>query len=159
MGSVKPSRKRVLVRPAWPDEGPVLSALALRSKAHWGYDDDFLEQCRDELTITRGRIGRERTRVAEINGEVAGFSSMEVHIGMADVCDLFVDPRFISTGIGQLLVNDMLLYACRHGIPLIHVEADPNATAFYARQGFTQCGEVPSGSIPGRNLPLMEMRF
>jgi GNAT superfamily N-acetyltransferase len=131
----------------------------MKSKAHWGYDDDFMDQCRDELTITRERIGRERIRVAEVDNEVAGFASMRVSVGMAEICDLFVHPRYINTGVGQYLINDGLLYACRHGIPLVHVEADPNATAFYTRQGFTQCGEVPSGSIPGRKLPLMEMRF
>ena len=159
MGSKAVSRKRVLLRPAWPDEGPALSALALKAKAHWGYDEDFIDQCRDELTITRERIGRERIRVAEIDGKVVGFSSVEVKVGMAEVCDLFVLPSHIRRGVGQLLANEMLLYLCRHGIPLVHVEADPNATAFYARQGFIQCGEVPSHSIPGRNLPLMEMRF
>ena len=159
MGSHGTPVKRVLVRPAWPDEGPVLSALALESKAHWGYDKEFLNQCRNELTVTRERIARERIRVAEIDGRAVGFSSVAVSVGKADVSDLFVLPEFTSRGIGQLLANDMLLYICRHGIPLVHVEADPHAIAFYRRQGFTQCGEVPSHSIPGRKLPLMEMRF
>ncbi|MFZ3034534.1 MAG: GNAT family N-acetyltransferase [Parvibaculum sp.] len=159
MASKSAPRKRVLLRPAWPDEGPALSALALESKAYWGYDAAFIDQCRDELTITRERIGRERIRVAEIDGKVVGFSSVEVSVGKAEVCDLFVLPSHINRGVGQLLANEMLLYICRHGIPLVHVEADPNAMAFYARQGFIQCGEVPSHSIPGRKLPLMEMRF
>src|SRR3546814_14709070 len=29
-----------------------LSALALRSKAYWGYDSAFLQACRDELTVS-----------------------------------------------------------------------------------------------------------
>jgi GNAT superfamily N-acetyltransferase len=159
MASVSPRRKRVMVRPAWPDEGPLLSALAMRSKAHWGYDKDFMERCRAELTVTRRRIGAERFRVAEVDGKVAGFASMAVKVGEAEVGDVFVDPDFILSGVGHLLINDLLQYACRHGIPVIHVEADPNAADFYVRQGFSQTGEVPSGSIPGRTLPLMEMRF
>jgi len=137
----------------------MLSKLALEAKAHWGYDADFMERCREELTITEARIWRERIRVAEVNGKVAGFASMTIGVSRADVEDLFVRPRFIGTGIGHLLINDLLQYACRHGIPLINVESDPNATGFYSRQGFSQCGEVPSGSIPDRMLPLMEMRF
>lgn len=159
MGSKAPIRKRVLIRHAWPDEGPALSELALEAKAHWGYDREFLEQCREELTITRERIARERIRVAEVDGKVAGFASVAVSIGKAELCDLFVHPDYIGRDVGQILASDTLLYICRHGIPLVHVEADPNAMAFYARQGFTQCGEVPSGSIPDRKLPLMEMRF
>ncbi len=159
MGSKAPFKTRVLIRHAWPDEGPALSELALEAKAHWGYDREFLELCREELTITRERIARERIRVAEVNGKVAGFASVAVGIGKADLCDLFVHPDYIGRGVGQILANDTLLYICRHGIPLVQVEADPNATDFYARQGFIQCGEVPSGSIPNRKLPLMEMRF
>ncbi len=34
------------IRAARPGEADALSALCLRSKAHWGYDDDFLERCR-----------------------------------------------------------------------------------------------------------------
>src|SRR3546814_14868972 len=33
-------------------EGGSLSALALRSKAYWGYDSAFLQACRDELTVS-----------------------------------------------------------------------------------------------------------
>lgn len=159
MASTVQMTKPVLIRPAWPDEGPALSALAMEAKAHWGYDDEFMERCRAELTVTHRRIGRERIRVAETGGEIAGFSSMKVGDGKADVEDLFVNPRFIATGIGRLLVADFLGYARRHGIPLVHVEADPNAAAFYEHEGFNLCGEVPSGSIPGRMLPLMEIRF
>jgi len=159
MASTALRRKRVMVRPAWPDEGPALSKLAMKSKAHWGYDAAFMESCRDELTVTHRRIGRERFRVAEIDGKVAGFASMTVTVGKAEVGDVFVDPKFIRSGVGHLLINDLLQYACRHGIPMIHVEADPNATEFYTRQGFAQTGEVPSGSIPGRKLPLMELHF
>tara|TARA_R110000824_G_scaffold390760_4_gene587610 strand:- start:28399 stop:28878 length:480 start_codon:yes stop_codon:yes gene_type:complete len=159
MASISPPKKRVFVRPAWQDEGPVLTKIAMESKAHWGYDKAFMEKCRAELTMTEQRIGRERVRVAEVNGKIAGFTSLHVHVGKAELGDLFVRPRFIATGVGQFLVNDLLMYVCRHGIPMVHVEADPNAAAFYARQGFRQCGEVPSGSIPGRKLPLMEMRF
>ena len=33
------------IRAAAPGEGPALTALALRSKAHWGYDEGFLAAC------------------------------------------------------------------------------------------------------------------
>jgi hypothetical protein len=41
----------VLIRPARPDECELLSELALRSKGCWGYDAEFLEACRAELTL------------------------------------------------------------------------------------------------------------
>jgi N-acetylglutamate synthase-like GNAT family acetyltransferase len=149
----------VFVRPAWTDEGPALSELALEAKAHWGYDAEFMARCRDELTITSRKIAKFRIRVAEINGERAGFSAMGVVERMADVEDLFVAPRFMGVGVGHCLMQDMLDHARRHGIQFVQVEADPNATGFYEREGFRMCGQVPSGSIPGRKLPLMELSF
>lgn len=159
MTAVSSRKKRIMLRLAWPDEGPALSALAMLSKAHWGYDDTFMNLCRDELTITQGKIGRERVRVAEVGGKVAGFASMAVLANKAEVGDVFVHPKFMNGGIGHLLINDLLQYALRHGISRVQVEADPNAKDFYTKQGFSQCGEAPSGSIVGRMLPLMEMNF
>lgn len=159
MGAAARLPKPVLVRPAWSDEGPVLTELAMEAKARWGYDDAFMALCRDELTITSRRIACERVRVAEVSGVAAGFSSMKVGERKASIEDLFVSPRFMGVGLGQILVEDFLGYARRHGIATVHVEADPNAAPFYAHLGFSQCGEVPSGSIPGRMLPLMEVRF
>lgn len=47
-----PLRMRdVVLRPAEPDEATAISALAQRSKAHWGYGQEFLVACRDDLTI------------------------------------------------------------------------------------------------------------
>lgn len=33
----------LVIRRARADEAGTLSELAFRSKAHWGYDDDFME--------------------------------------------------------------------------------------------------------------------
>ncbi|HEX7776697.1 MAG TPA: GNAT family N-acetyltransferase [Parvibaculum sp.] len=159
MGSFAQPSKSIFVRPAWMDEGPALSALAMEAKAHWGYDDAFMELCRPELTVTRNKIGRERVRVAEAAGELVGFSSLRVGERKAWVENLFIRPGFIGKGVGHLLIRELIEYTRRHGILLVHVEADPNATDFYEREGFSLCGEVPSGSIPGRMLPLMELRF
>jgi hypothetical protein len=39
------------IRPLGIEELPALSALCFRSKAVWGYDNDFMEACRRELSI------------------------------------------------------------------------------------------------------------
>lgn len=53
-----------------------------------------------------------------------------------------------------------LLAACRsRGVRRIGVDADPNAEGIYAHFGFTTVGRSPSGSIPGRWLPRMELRL
>ncbi|HSD78740.1 MAG TPA: hypothetical protein VLA98_15100, partial [Solirubrobacteraceae bacterium] len=58
------------LRPARAGEAAALSALALRSKGHWGYDAAFLELCRPELTLAEEDLGRLTTVVAERDGRV-----------------------------------------------------------------------------------------
>jgi hypothetical protein len=42
------------------------------------------------------------------------------------------------------------------GFERITLEADPGAEPFYLAMGARRCGSVPSGSIPGRLIPLLE---
>ena len=37
----------------------------------------------------------------------------------------------------------------------LRIEADPEAVPFYQRMGAKITGSAPSGSIPGRRLPLL----
>ena len=45
------------------------------------------------------------------------------------------------------------------GFERITLEADPGAEPFYLAMGARRCGSIPSGSIPGRPLPVLEMAF
>jgi hypothetical protein len=45
-------RTTIAIRRAQVDEAGLLSDLAFRSKAHWGYPPDWLELWRPELTVT-----------------------------------------------------------------------------------------------------------
>lgn len=62
-----------VLRPAGPDEAAAISALALRSKAHWGYDEAFLAACRDDLTIDPSWCDGVRLVVAEADGTLLGY--------------------------------------------------------------------------------------
>lgn len=41
-----------MIRPARDTELDALTALVLRSKAHWGYSDEFMRACAAELTVS-----------------------------------------------------------------------------------------------------------
>ncbi len=142
------------IRPAQLDEIPVLSDLAFRSKAHWGYDVAFMEQCRDELTFDA--IAIRETWVADIDGTLAGLVRVRVEGDEAEVWDLFVAPEMMGRGVGRALWDHAVTVARGAGATSMRVEADPNAVPFYERMGARVVGAVPSGSIPGRSLPLMQ---
>lgn len=145
----------MLIRAARTDEAGALSELALRSKAHWGYSDAFIAACREELRLHPGEVERRRTTVAERDGRVAGFVTLDGEPPEGELGMLFVDPPDIGQGVGRLLVSHTLDTARRLGFTRLTLASDPNAELFYRAMGAERIGWVPSGSIPGRELPLM----
>ncbi len=145
------------IRPARPREAAALGALALRSKAWWGYDEAFMAACRDELSPDPDRVTADRAAVAYDpgSGEVLGFVTLEGAPPRGSVGMLFVAPEAIGRGAGRLLYDHALAAAGRLGFTELTIEADPNAEGFYEAMGAVTVGRAPSGSIPGRTLPLM----
>jgi GNAT superfamily N-acetyltransferase len=147
---------RVHLRPARPHDAATLSALALRSKGYWGYDDEFLEACRGELTMSPADVEARRTTVAvDGAGGIVGFSTLEGQPPQGEIGMLFVEPEHIGTGVGRLLWSDISRRAAVLGFQSLRIEADPGAASFYEAMGATVVGSTPSGSISGRHLPLL----
>ena len=146
----------VTIRDARADECEELTALALASKAYWGYDGAFMEACREELTLTASDLDRGVIRVAERKGEIVGFHGV-LFTPQAELEWLFVLPAAIGSGVGRALFEDASTVARDRGARRLEIGADPNAEAFYLAHGAQRVGEVASASIPGRVLPLLEL--
>lgn len=146
----------VVVRPAVPEEAAELSALALRSKAHWGYDEAFLEAGRDDLAVAPGDCDGSVLWVAGHGSRVLGFSRQTEDVPCAVLDDLWVDPPAIGTGVGRLLLASALDRAAAAGATRLRLDADPHAEGFYLRAGAVRVGTVPSPVLPGRELPRLE---
>ena len=142
-------------RPARLDEAELLSALAIRSKAHWGYDAEFMQACVPVLTISPERIATEQFFVAEVDGQVVGFAALWTEGSEAELMDLFVEPWAIGHGHGKRLWQHVIRVARAMGATRMRIESDPFAEAFYTAMGAERIGEVPSEAIPGRALPLL----
>jgi GNAT superfamily N-acetyltransferase len=145
------------IRSAEPVECGALSDLALRSKGYWGYDRDFLEACREELTVDPADVDRLRVTVAEEDGEPVGFYAIGGEPPEGEIWFFFVAPERIGTGIGRALWRHCVVTATRIGLSRIRIESDPNALGFYLSRGAVQVGETPSQSIPGRSNPLLSL--
>ena len=134
-----------------------MSALAVRSKAHWGYSKEFLAACRGELSVDASRIGSEDYRcfVAVENDSTAGFYTVErISEGVWELDALFVEPARIGTGVGRSLIRHAVHLLSECGAVRLMIQGDPNATDFYRAAGARRVGIRESGSIPGRHLPL-----
>lgn len=147
-----------LIRPARPPEGEALSALALRSKAHWGYDAAFMAACAADLTISAESIQANPTYVIEAKERVLGFymlespNDREIELGY-----LFVEPDAIGQGYGNQLMCHAKEKALELGYQAMLIQGDPNAEPFYRAMGGKKTGNKPSSSIPGRELPMFKI--
>lgn len=142
------------LRQARPGEAAELSALCLRSKAHWGYDAAFLAACVPALTVSAAMIAAGQVLVAADAGDrPLGVAALS-HDGAA-VELLFVDPAAMGQGIGRALLAALVQRARAQGRDSLAIAADPGAEAFYLRQGAVRVGWVESEVLPGRRLPLL----
>ena len=146
--------KELRIRRALPNESEQLSSLAMRSKKTWGYDDAFMEQCRQELTLSTEYIATSQVYVIEENGEVLGFYGLNGKRYEASLDFLFIEPSKINCGYGKKLWLHAVKSAAELGFKYILIDSDPNAKRFYLAMGAKLKGEVSSRSIPGRILPL-----
>ncbi len=142
-----------------PHELPLLSALCLRSKAVWGYDQAFLDACRAELTIRSEELESTVLRVAEHDGTLVGVAQITVDGATADLQKMFVEPDAIGLGIGKVLFGWAVSTAKDLGARHMTIDADPGAVGFYKRMGAVEHGSAPSDSIPGRMLPRLQVEL
>ena len=143
------------IRQALPSDVEHLSGLAFRSKSYWGYSDEFMQACREELAVDECYIENNSTFMIEAAGSTIGFYSLK-HISATEVeLDmLFVEPAFIGKGYGRKLMMHAEKKARQLGYSKMIIEGDPNAERFYRLAGGSVIGTRKSASIPNRELPM-----
>ena len=142
----------ITFRPARPDEASALTDLVLRSKAHWGYSQEFMDSCREELTVRPDDVVAKRVTVAVADGRTVAVAMLTGEPPRGELDGLFVDPDVIGRGFGSKLFHHMADLARADGCDSLELTADPNAEPFYEAIGAVRNGTEPSGSIPGRIL-------
>ncbi len=148
------------IRRAVPEDAADLTRIAYLSKQSNGYDDAFMAACADELRITPKDITDDMIWVAETNqplGCVTLVLNTETRSGQ--VSSFFIHPESKRQGVGKALWRVVLIAAREQKLQRLHLDADPAAVPFYEAMGFTTVGQKPSGSVPGRFLPLMELHL
>src|SRR5688572_15177157 len=127
-----------MIRPARVEEARLLSDLALRSKAHWGYSAEFIEQCREELSYSEQQLRAEHMRffVIESLQGVAGFYAVKrLSANEMELEAMFVEPASIGEGFGRLLIDHAKSVASAMGAKRLVIQSDPYAEHFYVAAG------------------------
>jgi GNAT superfamily N-acetyltransferase len=137
------------------DELSSLSDLCLRSKAVWGYDEEFMDAFRGELSFQPCDLHLTPIAVAECDGKPLGVAQVKLVGDEADLLKLFVEPAALRRGIGRILLAWATDVARKMGATRLIIDADPGAAPFYRRMAAYDIGQAPSGSVPGRMLPRL----
>jgi len=150
------------IRPARIEEAGALSDLCFRSKAVWGYDAGFMALMAAAFEVAGEDIAAGNVWIATgVDGQIAGVVALAPGDapGVLDLNKLFIEPRHIRSGVGGAPLAHAIAEARRRGAGRLTILADPNAAAFYERAAAVRIGEAPSDAVPGRLLPLYEVRL
>jgi predicted N-acetyltransferase YhbS len=148
------------IRRAQPADAAELTALAMRSKASWGYPAEWVDAWIPDLTITAEYLTTNRTYVAEHEGRIYGVIVLQEHPTHWSLEHLWIEPTSQRQGIGRGLVAHALSVSHSIHPARVMVIADPNAEPFYRRLGAIRVGShpAPMPGAPSRALSVLEFR-
>lgn len=132
-----------------------MTALAVRSKSHWGYDDDFLEAARTALTFTTADFDAGPIWALEVDANLSGFYHLVGRPPEGELSHLWLDPSMIGRGLGDVLFRHALETAAASSFETLLIASDPNAEGFYLAMGAAHVGHRRSNL--GRWLPLLRI--
>lgn len=145
------------IRKALREEAVIVSTIAIKAKAHWGYRQEQLEVWgREFLTISSDYISAHYVWVACIDAVVVGFSGVSIHDAEVGLDHLWILPAYISQGIGRQLFLYTAARIQEMGYPQMVFTSDPHADGFYRKLGAEQIGEYYSVL---QNTTLTKFRF
>ncbi|MGY0564078.1 MAG: GNAT family N-acetyltransferase, partial [Paraglaciecola chathamensis] len=125
-----------------------ISALAMRSKAHWGYSPAFMQQCAHELTYSKTQISHKDFHFigafspsdSQALTPLGSYAIQRISSEKAELLALFVCPSVIGCGAGKSLLQHPISAAKSHHFKAMLIYSDPNAAAFYAKHGAQRIG-------------------
>ena len=148
-----------LIRPARPEEEDAINALILRSKAHWGYDEAFMQAAVDDMKLAPNYLHDHWNFILEEDRQMVGIASLIAHEDAVELDNLFLEPETIGKGYGGMMWDFVLDFARRQGFAKLWLVSDPNAAGFYESRGAVKIGEVASNIQAGRTLPKYEIEL
>jgi GNAT superfamily N-acetyltransferase len=148
------------IRPARADEAELLTGIAHRAKAHWGYSPELIATWRAALTLTPHDIALYRVALASSANAVTGFYALEtstVPDALWSLMHFWIDPPWHGKGIGRNLFEHAARAVREGSGGGLLIESDPHATTFYQRLGARLVGSVPApvAGDPSRRLPVL----
>ena len=151
------------IRRAQPCDSKILTGIAVRSEAHWGYDSAFMDAFMDIYKVTEGFIAQNPTFLVEENASTLGFYALvpektSLFLEYIYLEYMYIEPSLIGKGLGRVLWDHMTAYCRQRKFTEIHLVCGPQPKAFYLKMGAVEIGEVDSLVTPGRKISKLAYR-
>ena len=149
----------MIIRLAHAGEGERLREIAAASKAHWGYDADFVRAWASSGDFSDDALERDEFFVAESDERAVAWAALKrKDDALYWLDDLWVEPEWIGRGIGTALFRRVVGRARELGARRLEWQAEPNSVGFYEKVGARCTGELHMTSW-GREVPVMELEL
>lgn len=131
-----------------------LNRISVLSKKHWGYPQEWIEQWKDELTVTPEQVHHFNVWVARLGKTMVGFCAISEKADSYDIEHHWILPEYIGKGYGRKLLSKAIKEVILQPKPLL-VVSDPHAEGFYKKMGFEYSHSVESYP-ENRLLPVLK---
>lgn len=148
-----------VIRSAAVKEAELLSDLAARSEAYWGYDAAYMNKFKEFYSVSEDYILKNPVYVLESDEILIGFYGLIINSEETSLEYLFIDPKYIGQGYGKELWEHMIEECKRLGIKEFTIVTSPQAKGFYLGLGAVFLGEVESLILKGRMIPQFIYRI
>lgn len=145
----------VNIRNAKVDEYDILTDIATKSEAYWGYDSDYMSKFKSIYNVSEEFISNNPTVVIEEDKNIVGFYGVIYKNSEVSLEYFFIEPKYIGKGYGKLLWNYLIRDCKNLGIKEFSIITSPQAKEFYVKMGAIPCGEVESLLRKGRIIPQL----
>ena len=133
----------------------ILTNIAIRSEAYWGYDFEFMEKFKTMYKVSEDFIENNPTYIIRDEDIIVGFYGILIDEREISLEYLFIEPQYIGKGYGKMLWNHMISECRALNIKEFTLVTSQQAKEFYIKLGAKICGEVDSLVIKERKVPKL----
>jgi len=128
----------------------LLTDTAKKSKKHWGYSDELIEQWHDDLAVVPESFLNRKIYKSYSGDDFIGFY---VILDKGEYCELdglWILPDHHGKGFGREMMAHAKAEATKSGYNYIRLYADPNVNGFYEKIG---------GELKGKKETFINDRY
>lgn len=141
------------------NEAEILTNIAIKSEAYWGYDFEYMEKFKKIYKVTKEFISNNPTFIIEDDDNIVGFYGILNEKNETALEYFFIEPNFIGKGYGKVLWSHMINNCKCIRIKEFEIVTSPEAKEFYIKMGAVQIGEIESLVKKGRKIPQLMYRL